>query len=86
MHRHFIIKPNPYITNKQAENAQTHLAIAQVATGLSVISLGLSIFKVVPQISLNSAFKRYTVFQFLISAALFGYYCYEINNLQKLVP
>lgn len=44
--------------------------------------MSLSIFKIYPKLTLNSAYKKYTVFQFLLSIGLFGYYGYRMNKLR----
>lgn len=86
MHKHFIMKPNPYIATEQAESAHTSLILAEAATGLSILSLSFSLFKIAPNISLNSAFKRFTLFQFLTAFGLFGYYGFQVYKLKDLVP
>lgn len=86
MHKYFIMKPNPYITNEEAQSAHTCLALGQAATILATVCLSLSLIKVFPQITQNSAFKKYTAFQFLLSAGIFGYYGYKLTRLKNLIP
>jgi len=86
MHRFFIVKPNPYIPKEEAEAAHTNLVLGEAATGLSILSLSLSIFRFMPNISLNSAFKRFTVFQFLTAFGFFAYYGFQLLRLKKYVP
>lgn len=86
MHTHFLMKPNPYIPNEQAEEANTKLVLAEAATILSVVSLSLSMLKVMPSITLNSAYKKFNVVQFVIAGGLFAYYGYELYRLKRFVP
>ena len=86
MHSSFIIKPNPYISQEESESAITKLVLAETALILSVVSLSLSLFKIMPKYTLNSAYKKFTVVQFWGADVLFGMYVYDLSKLRKFVP
>lgn len=86
MHRHFIIKPNPYITTEQASSANQKLVLSEAATFLSLLSLSLSLLKIKPNITLNSAYKKFNLVQFLVAGALGLAYGYDLWKLRAFVP
>jgi hypothetical protein len=86
MHKYFIMKPNPYIPDHKAEATHRILAVGEAGVFISAITLSLSLFKIMPSITLNSAYKRFTVVQFLISFGILGYYGYQLHNMKNLVP
>lgn len=53
---------------------------------LSILSLSSSILKIFPKITRSVVFKKYTVFQFVFSFGVFGYYCLSLNNLKEKIP
>lgn len=86
VHKHFILKPNPYVPNDLSQHAYTKLVWGQATALLSLTYLALSLFKVFPKLTLNTAFKKFTVFQFGLSIGMFGWYAWELNGLRDLIP
>jgi hypothetical protein len=86
MHYQFIMKPNPYVPRNQAEAAHTKLVVAEAAALFSVLSLSLSLLKIFPGISLNSAFKKFTILEFVGAVGFLGWYCWDIYKLKQYVP
>lgn len=86
MHRNFIMKPNPYISNEDAERAFTTFLVSQAAGIFATISLSMSLFKIMPKISLNSAYKKFTVVEFVVAFGLMGYYGYDLLRMRKMIP
>lgn len=79
IHKNFILKPNPYVTQEQAEEAYTKFAIGEFMMISAVGFLGMSILRFVPRLSQRTIFKKFTVFQALTGLGAYGWYFYEIN-------
>ena len=62
------------------------LALGEIGIVLSTISLSLSLFKIFPSISLNSAFKKFTVIEYLISFGFIAAYGVDLHRLRMMVP
>jgi hypothetical protein len=86
IHREFVIKPNPYITFEEAEKAKGRLVMAEVGVFTSLASFLLSVWRVAPSITQNSAFKKFTVFQLVIASGLYLSYLYELHRLSDRIP
>ena len=86
MHKSFVMKPNPYITDDEAVEAHELLVMSEAASFSGLLCLSMSIFKVFPKISQRVYFKKFTVFQLMVSIGLFGYYGYQLNLLSNRVP
>lgn len=86
VHSEFVMKNNPYIDNENANKAHTILVMAEAGTFSSLLFFTLTLSKIKPNITLNSAFKKSTFAQFIISLCLYGYYAFQLNNLSKMIP
>ncbi len=86
IHKNFILKPNPYVTQQQAEDAYTKFAAGQFLTISAVGCFTLSLLKFVPKISQRAFFKKFTVFQAISGVAAYGWYFYEINQIGNTIP
>ena len=60
--------------------------MAQVSLFLSSMNLSLSLLKIKPNITLNSAFKKATIGGYFLSFVLLGYYNSRVNHIRNLIP
>lgn len=86
MHSHFIIKPNPYISQDEAESAINKVVIAQTTLFLAAVGLSLSLFRVAPKYTRNSAYRKFNALAFGASFACFGWYALDLLKLRNRVP
>lgn len=86
IHKNFILKPNPYVTQDQSEEAYTKFAVGEFMVISSVAFLGMSIFKILPRYSQRAYFKKFTVLQALTGFAAYGWYFYEISQIGNTIP
>lgn len=52
----------------------------------SIIFFSMSLFKMVPRLSQNIIFKKFTVLQALTGIAAYSWYFYQIHHIGSTIP
>jgi hypothetical protein len=82
----FVLKPNPYVTEEQANSLLWKLAVGEVLAISAFTCFTLSFLKVRPAITLANSFKNFTYFQATTSIATLFYHLYELDELGNSIP
>lgn len=82
----FVLKPNPYVTERQADSLLWKLAVGEVLALSAFACFSLTFLKVKPHLTSSSSFRNFTYFQ--AASSIFGlfYHLYELDTLGRAIP